>query len=61
MQKVTKICFLATLLDPRFKDKLFSGAHEKINAKQLLVERVAEVTGTDEPRVPSPNDKKQTY
>ena len=24
---------LATLLDPRFKDKFFSGAHEKINAK----------------------------
>ena len=27
-----EILVLATLLDPQFKDKFFSGAHEKINA-----------------------------
>ena len=43
---------LATLLDPRFKDNFFSGAREKITAKELLDENVAEITGTDETRVP---------
>ena len=45
---------LVTLLDPRFKDKFFSGVDEKINAKELLDNKVAEITSTDEPRVPSP-------
>ena len=49
---------LATLLDPRFKDKFFSGAHEKTNAKELLDNKVAEITGTDETRVPSPKRPK---
>lgn len=42
---------MATLLDPRFKEKFFSGVH-KINAKELLDEKVAEFT--DKPRAPSP-------
>ena len=33
---------LATLLDPRFKDKFFSG----VNAGELLEKKVAEITGT---------------
>ena len=49
---------LATLLDPRFKDKFFSGVHEKINAKELLDDKVAEITSTDEPRLPSPKRPK---
>ena len=49
---------LATLLDPRFKDKFFSGVHEKIKAKELFDEKVAEITSTDQPRVPSPKRQK---
>ena len=49
---------LATLLDPRFKDKFFSGVHEKIKAKELLDEKVAEITSNDQPRVPSPKRQK---
>ena len=44
-----EILVLATLLDPRFKDKFFSGVHKKSNAKELLDEKVAEITSTDEP------------
>jgi len=39
---------LATLLDPRFKDKFFSGMREKASAKELLDDKVAEITGTNE-------------
>ena len=46
---------LATVLHPWFKDKFFSG---KTNAKELLDEKVAEITGTDEPRIPSPKRPK---
>ena len=42
------------MLDTRFKDKFFSGILEKNNAKQLLDEKVDELTGSDEPREPSP-------
>ena len=45
---------LATLLDPRFKDKFISGTVEKTNAKDLLDEKVAEITGSDNSRAPSP-------
>ena len=43
---------LTTLIDPRFKDKFFSGTREKNDAKELLDEKVAEITSTEEPRVP---------
>ena len=51
---------LATLLDPRFKDKLFSGAVEHGNARELHVldQKVAEVTDTQESREPSPKRPK---
>ena len=49
---------LATVLDPRFKDKFFSRTRKKTNAKELLDEKVAEITGTDEPRIPSPKRPK---
>lgn len=42
------------MLDTRFKDKFFSGTLEKNNAKQLLDEKVDELTRSDEPREPSP-------
>ena len=53
-----KALVLATMLDPRFKDKFFSGVHERIKAKELLDKKVAEITSTDEPRVPSPKRPK---
>ena len=37
---------LATLHDPCFKDKFFSGAVERANARELLDQKVAEVTDT---------------
>ena len=49
---------LATLLNAQFKDKFFSGVHEKIQAKELLDEKVAEITSADEPRIPSPKRQK---
>ncbi len=49
---------LATLLDPRFKDKFFSGANKRANAKQLLDQRVAELSHREEPREPSPKRPK---
>ena len=53
-----RLLVLAALLDPRFKDKFFSGTHEKTNAKELLDEEVAEITGTDEAGIPSPKHPK---
>ena len=45
---------LATLLDPRFKDKFFSGTQKRAFAKELLDQMVAEFTHSVEPREPSP-------
>ena len=45
---------LATLLDPRFKHKFFSEADRWANAKQLLNQKVAELSHTEEPTKPSP-------
>ena len=48
---------LATLLDPRFKDKFFSGTQKQDFAKELLDQKVAEFTHSvesREPREPSP-------
>ena len=49
---------LATLLDPRFKDKFFSGAVERLNARELLEEKVTEITGKQDTREPSPKRPK---
>ena len=49
---------LATLLDPRFKDKFFSGAVERLNARELLEEKVTEITGKQDTREPSPKQPK---
>ena len=37
---------LATLLDPYFKDEVFSDATERTNARELLEVKVTEVTAT---------------
>ena len=58
MQKVTKNLSWQLCLTHDLRTNFFSGAHEKINAEELLDEKVAEITGTDEP---SPNVKQQTY
>ena len=45
---------LATLFDPRFKDKFFSGPQKQAFAKKPLDQKVAEFTHSVEPREPSP-------
>lgn len=40
---------LATILDPRFKDKFFTGAAEQADAKELLNQKVAELSSTQQP------------
>ena len=49
---------LATLLNPRFKDKFFSGPTERISARELLEEKVAGIIDTQESREPSPKRPK---
>ena len=54
-----KTLVLATLLDPRIKDNfLVEHMRRLANAKELFDEKVAEITGTDETRVPSPKRPK---
>ena len=50
---------LATMLDPRFKDKFFSGVGKRIRAKVLLEEKVAEINDKpEEIREPTPKRPK---
>ena len=49
---------LARLLDPQFKDKIFSGTQKRAFAKELLDQEVAEFTHSLEPREPSPKRPK---
>ena len=49
---------VATLLDPRFKDKFFSGAEAKTTARQLLIAQMSELSSGDVTEVPSPKRKK---
>ena len=42
------VLVLATLLDPCFQDKFFSGSAEKLSARELLKEKVTEITSHEE-------------
>ena len=53
------VLVLATLLDPRCKDKFFSGSAEKLSARELLEEKVTEITSHEESaKEPSPKRPK---
>ena len=45
---------LATLLDPRFKDKFFSGPQKRAYAKEHLDQKIEELASAGEPKQPSP-------
>ena len=63
MQKVTYTValVLASLLDPRFKDKFLVENMRRLKLKSCLMRKyVAENTSTDERRVPSPKTSKNT-
>ena len=49
---------IATLLDPRFKDKFFSGPGERVAARQLLEKKKSELGDTlAAAREPCPSPK----
>lgn len=49
---------LATILDPRFKDKFFSGATERANARELLEAKMTAITATQPSQAPEPPPKR---
>lgn len=49
---------LATILDPRFEDKFFSGATERANARELLEAKVTAITATQPSQAPEPPPKR---